>query len=110
MGNKVLMFEYSTYSVISPWGCASILFKDSTRAPEAAESLKLTAKDLLELKVIDEIIKEPLGGAHNNYETAAKNLKSSLIKNLDELSKLSPDALMNDRYNKYRNLGEFIEA
>lgn len=109
VGNRVLMFEYATYSVISPWGCASILFKDSSKAPEAAENLKLTAKDLIGLKVIDEIIEEPAGGAHNDYNAAAVNLKAALVKNLAELMAMPEDAILKDRYNKFRNFGEFIE-
>ncbi|MEK7376250.1 MAG: acetyl-CoA carboxylase carboxyltransferase subunit alpha, partial [Candidatus Margulisiibacteriota bacterium] len=91
MGNRVLMFEYSIYSVISPEGCAAILFKDAARSAEAAQNFKLTAKDLLGLKVIDGIIKEPLGGAHNDLKVAAANLKEALTKNLDELK----DAVIN---------------
>ena len=109
MGNRVLMFEYSIYSVISPEGCAAILFKDASRAAEAAQNFKLTAKDLFELKVIDGIIKEPLGGAHNDLKTAADNLKEALILQLDELKSLSLEAVVKDRYKKFRNFGEFIE-
>lgn len=109
VGNRVLMLEYSIYSVISPEGCASILFRDATRSAEAAEALKITAKDLLALGVIDEIIKEPVGGAHNDYETTAKNIKSAIIKHLNEIKKLTPEQLILDRYNKYRKMGQFIE-
>ncbi len=109
MGNRVLMFEYSIYSVISPEGCAAILFKDASRAAEAAQNFKLTAKDLFELKVIDGIIKEPLGGAHNDLKTAADNLKEAFILQLDELKSLSLEAVVKDRYKKFRNFGEFIE-
>ena len=109
MGNRVLMFEYSIYSVISPEGCAAILFKDASRAAEAAQNFKLTAKDLFELKVIDGIIKEPLGGAHNDLKTAAGNLKDALLVQLGDLKNLSPEAVVKDRYNKFRNFGEFVE-
>ena len=109
MGNRVLMFEYSIYSVISPEGCAAILFKDATRSAEAAQNFKLTAKDLLGLKVIDGIIKEPLGGAHNDLKGASVNLKEALIKNLGDLKNLSPEAVVKDRYEKFRNFGEFVE-
>lgn len=109
MGNRVLMFEYSIYSVISPEGCAAILFKDATRSAEAAQNFKLTAKDLLKLKVIDGVIKEPLGGSHNDLKGAAANLKEALITNLEELKNLSPDAVVKDRYEKFRNFGEFVE-
>jgi len=109
IGNRVLMFEFATYSVISPWGCASILFKDSGKAPEAAENLKLTANDLLGLKVIDEIIKEPVGGAHNDHKTASENLKTALINNLNVLLAMTEDDILKDRYGKFRSFGEFIE-
>jgi acetyl-CoA carboxylase carboxyl transferase subunit alpha len=110
VGNRVLMLEYSIYSVISPEGCASILFRDAKRAPEAAKAMKITAKDLLELHVIDEIIREPVGGAHNNYELAAKNIKAALIRHLGDLQKLSPTELIEDRVGKFRKMGEFIEV
>jgi acetyl-CoA carboxylase carboxyl transferase subunit alpha len=110
MGNRVLMLEFSIYSVISPEGCASILFRDASRAPEAATASKITANDLLELGVIDEIIKEPIGGAHHNPEQAAQNIKTALIKYLEDLRKLSPRELIADRYRKYRQMGIFIES
>jgi len=109
VGDKVLMLEYSIYSVISPEGCASILYRDASKAKEAAESLKITAKDLLELKVIDEIIKEPIGGAHNNIEQTAKNIKAALLKNLSGLKQLSKPELIETRYKKFRSLGIFEE-
>ncbi len=109
MGNRVLMMEFSVYSVISPEGCASILFRDATRANEAAVAMKITAKDLLELGVIDDIIKEPLGGAHNDPELAAKNIKSAIIKHLEPLLALSHRELIADRYNKYRKMGIYNE-
>jgi len=109
MGNRVLMLEFSVYSVISPEGCASILFRDASRAPEAAETSKITAKDLLKFGVIDEIIKEPVGGAHNNHQEMAANLKTALIKQLNDLSKLSSRELVADRYNKYRKMGIYLE-
>jgi acetyl-CoA carboxylase carboxyl transferase subunit alpha len=109
MGNRVLMMEFSVYAVISPEGCASILFRDATRANEAAVAMKITAKDLLELGVIDDIIKEPLGGAHNDPELAAKNIKSAILKHLDPLLSLSHRELIADRYNKYRKMGIFNE-
>ncbi len=108
VGNKVLMLEYSIYSVISPEGCASILFRDARRAQEAAVAMKITARDLLDLKVIDEIIREPVGGAHNNYELAAKNVKEAVLRHLGELDGLSPERLAESRIQKFRGLGEFI--
>ncbi|HTY12907.1 MAG TPA: acetyl-CoA carboxylase carboxyltransferase subunit alpha [Candidatus Omnitrophota bacterium] len=110
MGNRVSMMEFSVYSVISPEGCASILFRDAARAPEAAAKSKMTAKDLLEFGVIDEIIKEPVGGAHNDHEAAAVNIKAALVKQLGELSRLSPRELIADRYQKYRKMGIFTEG
>lgn len=109
MGNRVLMLEFAIYSVISPEGCASILFRNAARANEAAEAMKITAKDLLELGVIDEIIKEPVGGAHNNPELAATFIKSAIIKHLEPLTTLSHRELIADRYHKYRKMGIFLE-
>lgn len=110
MGNKVLMLEFAIYSVISPEGCASILFRDASLSHQAAVAMKITAKDLLGLGVIDEIIKEPVGGAHNDPEKAAKNIRSAIIKNLTTLSDLSPQELISDRYNKYRKMSVFLES
>jgi acetyl-CoA carboxylase carboxyl transferase subunit alpha len=109
MGNRVLMLEFAIYSVISPEGCASILFRDAKRANDAAIAMKITAKDLKELKVIDEIIKEPVGGAHNDPELAASFMKSAIIKHLNPLLSLSHRELIADRYNKFRKMGMFIE-
>lgn len=109
MGNRVMMLELSIYSVISPEGCASILFRDATRANEAAVAMKITAKDLLKLGVIDEIIKEPVGGAHNDPKQASAYIKSAIIKNLEPLLSLSHRELIADRYNKFRKMGIFIE-
>ena len=104
------MFEHAYYTVISPEGCASILWRDASMYAEAAEALKITSKDLLELGIIDEEIKEPLGGAHNDYEETANNLKTSISKYLNELSKLSKEELRNQRYDKFRKMGKFIEG
>ena len=109
MGNRVMMLEFSIYSVISPEGCASILFRDSTRAKEAAVAMKITAKDLLELGVIDDIIREPIGGAHNDWNLIAKNIKTAIGKQLEPLLGLSHRELIADRYNKYRQMGIFNE-
>ncbi|OGC04903.1 acetyl-CoA carboxylase carboxyltransferase subunit alpha [candidate division WOR-1 bacterium RIFOXYA12_FULL_43_27] len=109
MGNRVLMLEFSIYSVISPEGCASILFRDAKKAPHAAEVSKITAIDLLEMNVIDEIIKEPVGGAHNNYKETALNIGSAIKKHLSDLARLSSRELIADRYRKYRNMGYFTE-
>lgn len=110
VGNRVLMLEHSIYSVISPEGCAAILWKDGAKAAEAAELLRLTAQDLLKLKVIDEIIKEPLGGAHRDVDATAKALDKALKKHLKELMMMSPDELAEDRYAKFRAMGNFVTA
>jgi len=107
VGNRVLMLENSVYSVISPEGCASILFRDATKADKAADALKLTAKDLKTMNVIDDIVPEPAGGAHRDYLKAAENLGRALRKHLGELTELSPDELVQDRYQKFRSLGVF---
>ncbi len=109
MGNRVLMLEHSIYAVISPEGCASILWKDQAYAAKAAEALKLTAQDLLELEIIDDIIEEPLGGAHRNHKVAARNVKRAIHKHLKELKQMSPEKLFEDRYSKFRNMGVFSE-
>ena len=109
VGDRICLLENAYYSVISPEGCASILWRNSTKAPEAAETLKLTAKDLLNLGIIDEIIPEPLGGAHKEPEKAAKNLAEVLKRNLEELSKISKDRLLKLRYEKFRKIGVLEE-
>ncbi|HEV7868175.1 MAG TPA: acetyl-CoA carboxylase carboxyltransferase subunit alpha [Chthoniobacteraceae bacterium] len=107
VADRVLMLENSYYSVISPEGCAAILWKHRKHAPEAAAALKLTARDLLALKVIDEVIPEPLGGAHQNHAAALSNLKTAVARHLDELSAIPLDELLAARYAKYRRVGEF---
>jgi acetyl-CoA carboxylase carboxyl transferase subunit alpha len=103
VGNRVLMMEYSVYSVISPEGCAAILWSDGTMGPQAAEALKLTASDIQELGcVIDEVIPEPVGGAHNDHVEAAANVKACLKKHLLELKDLSAEELVEQRYQKFR--------
>lgn len=109
MGNRVLMLENSIYAVISPEGCASILWKDAAFAGKAAEALKLTADELKKLNVIDEIIKEPIGGAHRDHVVMAQNVKKAIHKHLIELKQMSPEKLFEDRYEKFRNMGVFAE-
>lgn len=109
VANKVFMLEHSLYTVISPEGCASILWRSADMATVAAEALKITAEDLLDLEVIDGIIKEPLGGAHYDPEFAAKAISDTIVKNIDELSSLSGSQLKEDRYNKFRRMGVFVE-
>lgn len=110
VGDKILIMQYAYYSVISPEGCAAILWRDSKMAPLAAEALKLSSSDLLSLGIVDEIIPEPEGGAHRNYNKAAENLKSVLIKHIDELSKISTSELLDRRYKKFRDIGVFFEG
>ena len=107
VADRVLMLENAYYSVISPEGCAAILWKHRKHAPEAAAALKLTARDLLEMRLIDDIIPEPSGGAHQNHAAAIANLKTAVSRHLDELTKLPPDQLLAQRYEKFRRVGEF---
>lgn len=110
VANKVLMLEHSIYSVISPEGCAGILFKDGSRAQEAAKSLKYVAQDLQEFNIIDEIIPEPLGGAHTNPAECLNSLKKAVLKHFKELRKLSGEELVEQRYERFRDIGEFNDA
>jgi acetyl-CoA carboxylase carboxyl transferase subunit alpha len=103
------MLEHGYYSVISPEGCASILWKSAEHAPKAAEALKMTSKYLKQFGIIDEIIAEPLGGAHRDHREIAATLKSYLLKNIRELKQLSHDDLLNRRYEKFRQMGLFTE-
>lgn len=107
IGNRILMLEHAYYSVISPEGCAAILWKDRAFADRAAAALKLTGPDLLKFKLADEVIPEPKGGAHADPEQAAENLKQAIIKHLSELGEKTPEALMQERYDKFRAMGEF---
>jgi acetyl-CoA carboxylase carboxyl transferase subunit alpha len=110
VGNRVLILQNAYYSVISPEGCASILFRDAKRAAEAAAALKLTAQDLLSFGIVEEIITEPIGGAHRNPEQAAQLLKAALTRHLNELCAMTPDALRQQRYEKFRRVGVFSEV
>jgi len=109
VGDRVLMLENAWYSVISPEGCASILWRDAKMAPVAAENLKLTAPDLLQLGVIDGVIAEPLGGAHRDPRVAIENVRVALEQTLDEVTGIDPDMLRQQRHAKYRAMGKFIE-
>ena len=109
VGDRVLMLEHSIYSVISPESCSAILWKDQDHAKEAAENLRLTAKHLLKFKVIDEIVPEPSGGAHEDWDQAAKLLKSALIRNLNDLREKEASELLVERYERFRILGEFAQ-
>lgn len=109
VGDRILMLENAVYSVISPEGCAGILWRDGSKAPEAAEALKITAGDLKKLGAIDEIVKEPAGGAHKNKKAAATAVKKAIVSALKELVKLSPEELIDARYEKLRSYGNFYK-
>lgn len=110
VGNRVLMLEHAIYSAISPNGAASILWKDAGKAEQAAEAMKITAADLLEMEVIEEIVPEPRGGAHHDYEVAAAAIKDAVWRHLQELSVMDSAELKEDRYRKFRKIGEFAEG
>jgi acetyl-CoA carboxylase carboxyl transferase subunit alpha len=110
IADRVLMLENAYYSVISPEGCAAILWRHRNHAPEAAEALKLTAQDLKNLQVIDQVIPEPVGGAQLDHEGAAANLKMALLANLEGLRKRSKDRLLSERYEKFRQIGQVLEG
>ncbi|GGG20926.1 acetyl-CoA carboxylase carboxyltransferase subunit alpha [Paenibacillus abyssi] len=107
VGNRVLMLENAIYSVISPNGAASILWKDASKADQAAEAMKITAKDLLEFEVIEEIIPEPQGGAHRDLHQQSDSIREALTRHLQELSRFSAEELIEDRYQKFRKIGTF---
>jgi len=109
VADRVLIMENAYYSVISPEGCAAILWKDRSASAKAAEALKITAKHLLELKLVDEIISEPLGGAHTNIPETAASLKTTLVRHLEELKQLSGADRLKKRYEKFRAHGHFLE-
>jgi len=110
VADRIFMFENSVYSVISPEGCASILWRDDTQKSLAAEVMKITANDLKRLKIIDEVVPESRGGAHRDWDVTAENLKQVFVRSLAELSKLSVDELRNERYAKFRQMGQFVET
>lgn len=110
VANKVYMLEHSLYTVISPEGCASILWRSADMSCVAAESLKITSEDLMRLDVIDGIIQEPLGGAHYDWNMMAESLKKQILQGIDSLSHMSGEQLKADRYNKFRKMGVFIEG
>lgn len=110
VADRVLMLEHSTYSVISPEGCAAILWNDGTKAHEAAELLKLTAQDLFQMGVIDEVVEEPVGGAHRDPRRAAELLKEAILRNLSEIRELPAEELVIRRYEKFRRLGIYDQV
>ena len=107
VGNRVLMLENAIYSILSPEGYASILWKDSTRAKEAAEKMKLTAKDLYDLKVIDKIIKEPKGDLEESFKKIAQKLKREIENIMKEMQEMTKEQIVEERYQKFRNMGEY---
>lgn len=108
VGNKVIMLENAIYSILSPEGYASILWKDASRAKEAAEKMKLTAKDLYDLKVIDKIIKEPDGDIQESFEKVSADLKKDIKKIIKQLQSMPVEEMVEQRYQKFRNMGEYI--
>jgi acetyl-CoA carboxylase carboxyl transferase subunit alpha len=110
VADRVLMLENSVYSVISPEGCAAILWKDASQRERAASALKITAEDLLRLKVIDEIVPEPLGGAHQDPDATGERLREALIRHVTELRKIRPEKLVRRRAEKYAAMGTFVES
>ncbi|MHC5537210.1 acetyl-CoA carboxylase carboxyltransferase subunit alpha [Singulisphaera rosea] len=110
VGDRLAMLEHAYYSVISPEGCATILWKSNDHAARAAEALKMTSRDLLRMQIIDDVIPEPLAGANRDHREAASNLKSWLLRSLRELSDLPKDELLQRRYDKFRKIGVFIEG
>ena len=109
VGDRVMMLEYSTYSVISPEGCASILWKSADKAPVAAEAMGITAEKLKEAGLIDQIIREPLGSAHRDINETARNIKQALIDSLENFEKMGMDNLLEERYKRLTSYGEFLE-
>jgi acetyl-CoA carboxylase carboxyl transferase subunit alpha len=109
VGDKIAMLQYAWYSVISPEGCAGILWKSHKYADKAAEVLKFTSPHLAKLGIIDDVLQEPLGGAHRDHHQMAARLKSYLIKSLEELNQLTPDELVSNRYEKFRRMGVYLE-
>ena len=110
VGDRIFMLENAVYSVISPEGCAAIIWKNAGRAADASAVLKMTAQDLLELGVIDQVVKEPAGGAHRNHEQIIQSLKVIIRSSLKELAGLSKDELVEQRYKKFRAMGKFLET
>jgi acetyl-CoA carboxylase carboxyl transferase subunit alpha len=109
VADRVMILENAYYSVISPEGCAAILWKERSAAPKAAEALKITAKDLFDLGLVDEVVPEPLGGAHNDARITADTLKAHVLRNLEVLLKLSVEERLKQRYTKFRAHGHFLE-
>lgn len=110
IGDRVLILEHAIYSVIPPEGCAAIIWKNADRGPEAAEALRLTAQDALDFGVVDEVVPEPVGGAHRDYDETAKNLRAAIERHLAELEGMGPDQRLDFRYERFRKLGQYLET
>ena len=110
VGDRTLCFENTWYSVISPEGCATILFRDASRAPEAADSMMVTAKDLKEMGIADTIMPEPIGGTHQDYDKSAETLKDSILESFSELNKIDPDKRIENRIEKYEKMGKWSDG
>ena len=110
VANKVLMLEHAYYTVISPEGCASILWRDAARYAEAAEALKITSDDLIQLGVVDRAVKEPVGGAHTCYSEMSQNLKDAILESLEDLEGMSAEELRTQRYDKFRVMGQVLKV
>jgi acetyl-CoA carboxylase carboxyl transferase subunit alpha len=110
VGDRILMLEYAVYSVISPEGCASILWRDDDKKGEAAAAMKMTAGDLRRLRIVDEVVREAPGGAHRDFDLTARNLGSAIRRHLAELAAVPPERLLEQRYQKFRAMGAFVES
>jgi acetyl-CoA carboxylase carboxyl transferase subunit alpha len=110
VGDRILMMEHAIYSVIPPEGCAAIIWRDASRGPEAAAALRLTAHDALHFGIVDEVLNEPLGGAHRNPPEAASSLRAAVLRHLDELETMTSQQRLNQRYERFRRLGDFAEV
>jgi acetyl-CoA carboxylase carboxyl transferase subunit alpha len=110
IADRILMLEFSIYSVAPPEAAANILWRDTAFAPQAAEAMRISARELKEIELIDELIREPLGGAHHNYRATADNLKEALVQQLTDLQRFSSEELIEMRYQKFRNIGKFGRA
>ena len=110
VGDRILCFENTWYSVISPEGCATILFRDASRAPEAADSMMVTAKDLKKMGIADTIMPEPIGGTHQDYDKSAETLKDAILESFSELNKIDPDKRIENRIEKYEKMGKWSDG
>lgn len=110
VANRILMLEHAVYSVISPEGCASILWRSSDKVTEACQAMKMTAREIQSMGIVDDVISEPLGGAHHDYDVTAMNAKETIIRHLRSLSQMSPAEVRADRQQKFRKIGSFIES